>query len=179
MRGSDTTAAGGGKREWNEWQWSKFREPMRTGNFGYHNRKSIKLWCRCGSAGGKRQSTGLSHSIGSNPSSAPKRKDHNIILFYNPDGHMPTSLRMRSHGHGFSHGLKIARPLSIFAPVRTLVPPFRIPIRGQKKKHTRMGVLLFLAEDEGFEPPQTESESGVLPLHKSSKRNDIIIRNSF
>lgn len=26
-----------------------------------------------------------------------------------------------------------------------------------------------MAEDEGFEPPQTESESGVLPLHKSSK----------
>ena len=23
----------------------------------------------------------------------------------------------------------------------------------------------FLAEDEGFEPPRTESESGVLPLH--------------
>ena len=30
------------------------------------------------------------------------------------------------------------------------------------------GWLLLLAEDEGFEPPQTESESGVLPLHKSS-----------
>ncbi len=29
-------------------------------------------------------------------------------------------------------------------------------------------VLGILAEDEGFEPPQTESESGVLPLHKSS-----------
>ena len=29
-------------------------------------------------------------------------------------------------------------------------------------------VSVFLAEDEGFEPPQTESESGVLPLHKSS-----------
>ena len=27
---------------------------------------------------------------------------------------------------------------------------------------------VLLAEDEGFEPPQTESESGVLPLHKSS-----------
>lgn len=27
----------------------------------------------------------------------------------------------------------------------------------------------FMAEDEGFEPPQTESESGVLPLHKSPK----------
>ena len=28
-----------------------------------------------------------------------------------------------------------------------------------------VGWLLLLAEDEGFEPPQTESESGVLPLH--------------
>ena len=34
-----------------------------------------------------------------------------------------------------------------------------------------------MAEDEGFEPPQTESESGVLPLHKSSISGaDIIIR---
>ena len=29
--------------------------------------------------------------------------------------------------------------------------------------------FLALAGDEGFEPPQTESESGVLPLHKSPK----------
>ena len=34
-------------------------------------------------------------------------------------------------------------------------------------------VELFMAEDEGFEPPQTESESGVLPLHKSSM--DVLI----
>ena len=35
-----------------------------------------------------------------------------------------------------------------------------------------------MAEDEGFEPPQTESESGVLPLHKSSiARTSIIIHN--
>ena len=27
--------------------------------------------------------------------------------------------------------------------------------------------VLLMAGDEGFEPPQTESESGVLPLHKS------------
>ena len=27
-----------------------------------------------------------------------------------------------------------------------------------------------LAGDEGFEPPQTESESGVLPLHKSPNK---------
>ena len=32
-----------------------------------------------------------------------------------------------------------------------------------------------MAEDEGFEPPQTESESGVLPLHKSSVCNAYII----
>ena len=37
------------------------------------------------------------------------------------------------------------------------------------KKHPTTDVVgCFLAEDEGFEPPQTESESGVLPLHKSS-----------
>ena len=40
-----------------------------------------------------------------------------------------------------------------------------------------------LAGDEGFEPPQTESESGVLPLHKSPKlpqrRNASIIIASF
>ena len=28
---------------------------------------------------------------------------------------------------------------------------------------------LFMAAGEGFEPSQTESESGVLPLHKSAK----------
>ena len=37
-----------------------------------------------------------------------------------------------------------------------------------KKSPTAKAVRDFLAEDEGFEPPQTESESGVLPLHKSS-----------
>ena len=36
------------------------------------------------------------------------------------------------------------------------------------KSPTTEVVGLFMAEDEGFEPPQTESESGVLPLHKSS-----------
>ena len=34
---------------------------------------------------------------------------------------------------------------------------------------------LALAEDEGFEPPQTESESGVLPLHKSSKCGTVLL----
>jgi hypothetical protein len=35
------------------------------------------------------------------------------------------------------------------------------------KKNRRRTSLRRLAGDEGFEPPQTESESGVLPLHKS------------
>ena len=34
-----------------------------------------------------------------------------------------------------------------------------------KKSPTALAVRDFLAEDEGFEPPRTESESGVLPLH--------------
>ena len=38
----------------------------------------------------------------------------------------------------------------------------------ENKEETPKGVSSLLAEDEGFEPPQTESESGVLPLHKSS-----------
>ena len=42
----------------------------------------------------------------------------------------------------------------------------RILIFANKKPLQKQRFLL--AEDEGFEPPQTESESGVLPLHKSS-----------
>ena len=36
-----------------------------------------------------------------------------------------------------------------------------------------------MAEDEGFEPPQTESESGVLPLHKSSIAGTFLIIRTF
>ena len=43
----------------------------------------------------------------------------------------------------------------------------RIPHDWIKKSGYPKGYPDFLAEDEGFEPPQTESESGVLPLHKS------------
>ena len=35
-------------------------------------------------------------------------------------------------------------------------------------RKARLLACFLLTEDEGFEPPQTESESGVLPLHKSS-----------
>ena len=49
-----------------------------------------------------------------------------FILYYDPYRLQSTSIRMRLAINGFSHGLKIARPLSIFTPVRALVPPFRI-----------------------------------------------------
>ena len=44
---------------------------------------------------------------------------------------------------------------------------FESPLCNKKYGYPN-GYPYFLAEDEGFEPPQTESESGVLPLHKSS-----------
>ena len=44
---------------------------------------------------------------------------------------------------------------------------------------SRMGGVFILAEDEGFEPPQTESESGVLPLHKSSMYRTVILYPIF
>ena len=46
-----------------------------------------------------------------------------------------------------------------------------------------MNLENLLAGDEGFEPPQTESESGVLPLHKSPimplRQNAYIIISAF
>ena len=49
-----------------------------------------------------------------------------------------------------------------------------------KKIIVPQGTMIFLAADEGFEPSQTESESGVLPLHKSAvfHRTMIIISHS-
>ena len=56
----------------------------------------------------------------------------------------------------------------------------RIPNPMAKRKtHTEWCGFFFLAEDEGFEPPQTESESGVLPLHKSSIAGTFIIIRTF
>ena len=60
-------------------------------------------------------------------------------------------------------GLRLAR--SIPAHRRKVCCADLAPAK--KKRHAE-ACLFFLAGDEGFEPPQTESESGVLPLHKSS-----------
>ena len=88
-----------------------------------------------------------------------------FALYCDPYWLQSTSIRMRLPTNGFSHGLKIARQLSIFAPVYTPVPPFRILSHPLPIKKTAKWRSFLLAEDEGFEPPQTESESGVLPLH--------------
>ena len=98
-----------------------------------------------------------------------KRKPHRVVWgcdLSNEIDRCSHPYRMRSATNGFSHGLKTVHR-TVFASVCALVPPFRIPIRQKEKPH-RMVWFFFLAEDEGFEPPQTESESGVLPLHKSS-----------
>ena len=123
---------------------------------------------------GQQQSPGLLHLDLFESPSGQKEKPHQNGWRWSCSsqiGRLSHPYRMRPATNGFSHGLKIARPLSIFAPVCELVPPFRIPIRA-KRKATPNGVAFFLAEDEGFEPPQTESESGVLPLHKSSIARD-------
>ena len=41
-----------------------------------------------------------------------------------------------------------------------------VPFPGTTQRSAWEGCFLWQG-DEGFEPPQTESESGVLPLHKS------------
>ena len=60
-------------------------------------------------------------------------------------------------------------PLARHGSMGTSTPTnFRRPAPHRRKKNPVTTVTgFFLAGDEGFEPPQTESESGVLPLHKS------------
>ena len=51
-----------------------------------------------------------------------------------------------------------------FTPEGHFTNPKGIYFVARKRTPTFVGAL-FLAGDEGFEPPKTESESGVLPLH--------------
>ena len=71
----------------------------------------------------------------------------------------PYWLRLRFHG--ISHGLKIARPLSIFAPVCALVPPFRFPICEKKEKHPN-GCFSFLEQGTGIEPASEAWEATII-----------------
>ena len=56
---------------------------------------------------------------------------------------------------------------------------FESHAQSKRKKPIRIDELFLLAEDEGFEPPRTESESGVLPLHKSSMCRTRLLYPSF
>ena len=76
------------------------------------------------------------------------------------------------------------RCLAAIQLAATKLPPaawilFSNPYPRNKKYGYPFGYPYFLAEDEGFEPPQTESESGVLPLHKSSIAGTFIIIRIF
>ena len=63
-----------------------------------------------------------------------------------------------SYAAGIYHPPKVDIISKIYHPFREE----RISLKTPSLYHNE-GV--FMAEDEGFEPPQTESESGVLPLH--------------
>ena len=63
-----------------------------------------------------------------------------------------------SYAVGIYHPPKVGIISKIYHPFRKE----RISLKTPSLYHNE-GV--FMAEDEGFEPPQTESESGVLPLH--------------
>ena len=90
----------------------------------------------------------------------------------------PHPYRVRPQVHGFSHGLTKCPPDTLLHQCKHWRRPFEsFLILCQIIKATQLGGFYYLAEDEGFEPPQTESESGVLPLHKSSMRNSYIICN--
>ena len=43
--------------------------------------------------------------------------------------------------YGLSHGLKIARPLSILAPVYALVPLFRVPLTAKNKREQKLSLI--------------------------------------
>jgi len=63
----------------------------------------------------------------------------------------PHPYRVRSAVHGLSHGLKIARQLSIFAPVCALVPPFQVLVPLPEKAEC-FRTRLFLDRARTFEP---------------------------
>jgi len=57
---------------------------------------------------------------------------------------------VQSEIYGLSHGLKIARQLSIFTPVCGLVPPFQVPPE-HKKYGYPIGYPYFLVREAGLE----------------------------
>ena len=83
--------------------------------------------------------------------------------------------RMRDSIQSRLRSVKPSRAALIRAAFRWV----RIPHLCKIKTRYPNGYLVFMAEDEGFEPPQTESESGVLPLHKSSIARTLLIISTF
>ena len=77
----------------------------------------------------------------------------------------PQPYGLRLHFHGISHGLKFARQLSNFAPVRGLAPAFRFP-SAPNNKSTPPGVLCYLEQGTGIEPAFTAWEAVVLPIYE-------------
>ena len=87
----------------------------------------------------RRQCSSALHLTLSSPFRDKNKREARRPLFFTYV-RKPTSHKgMPSFLHGLSHGLKIARPLSIFAPVCALVSPFRVP-SGPKTKERPEGL---------------------------------------
>ena len=70
---------------------------------------------------------------------------------------------MRPKIKGLSHGLKIARSLSIFAPVCGLVPPFRVHPSGVPiKKEEAKASSFFIGTPEGTRTPNPRNRNPML-----------------
>ena len=75
-----------------------------------------------------------------------------------------TAYRLRSQNDGLSHGLKIARQLSIFTPACGLAPPFQV-LASAKKDHTfRCGLFWQGHKDLNPEPTVLETRLINQPL---------------
>ena len=93
----------------------------------------------------------------------------------------PADCFFRKEDEGFDliYVLPPSRPAASRCPLDICIQMGSNPYPCNKKYGYPNGYPYFLAEDEGFEPPQTESESGVLPLHKSSIAGTFVIIRSF
>ncbi len=89
-------------------------------------------------------------------------------------------LQDASFSYGLSHGLKIARQLSIFAPVCALVSPFRVPLVAKNKREQKLSLIFwYTGRDSNPQPSEPESDALSIepPVHLPNSQ--VIIASFF
>ena len=99
----------------------------------------------------------------------PLRGEESII------GEIQHPIRDANFSNGLSHGLKIARQLSIFTPVCALVSPFRVP-RCMQKIAIPNGMTIFWYTGRDSNPQPSEPESDALSIEPPVHSQAIISR---